>query len=172
MADLTTLLSNFLTQLYSGFGTGSNYNPSGVLSSQFTPVSNVTTGETDLMSYTLKANALGVNGKGIRITAWGTTSANGNTKTLKFYLGGVVLNAAMSGAANGQRWRFQYTILRVTAATQTFYSSEGLTGIVDSFYVGTAAADLTIANIIKVTGQSGTASADVTQTGMQVEALP
>lgn len=170
MADLTTLLSKFLVSLYSGFGTGINYNPAGVISVNVTPVSNVGTAETDLMTFTLPANALGVNGTGVRITVWLTTAANGNTKTSKVYFGGTVLRTR-SAADNNVLFVYQAEVFRVSATTQV--ANAAFANPTDAGWVATSPAEtLSGAVTIKVTGQSGTGSNDVTATMMLIEALP
>lgn len=170
MADLQTLLNKFLASLYGGFGTGVTYLPGGVLSSQITPVSNVSTTETDLMSYTLPANALSADGKGVRVTAFGTSAANGNTKTARLYFGATLV-ATQVFTSSASSWHIVADIVRTGAATQTAGAY-----IITALFVGTTfttapTETLSGAVVIKATGQSGTGSSDVTQTGMLVEAL-
>lgn len=142
----------------------------GVLNSQFTPVSNVTTGETDLMTWPLPANALSANGKGVRIFGWGTTAANANGKTISLYVGGVVISTRVN-TANNATWYVSGIVLRTGAATEVTFGDAEIGGT----HVPAAVAltfDTTAACTIKVTGQSAVATADITQVGLIVEALP
>lgn len=156
-------------QLPFGAGSGS-YTPSGVLSVQLTPVSNVSTSETDLMTYSLPANSLNVNGKGVRITVWLTTAANANTKTSKVYFGGTVLRSR-SAADNNILFVYQAEVYRTGAATQS--ANATFANPTDAGWSATSPTEtLSGAVIIKVTGQSATGSNDLTATMMKVEAMP
>lgn len=155
------------------FGTGTaTYIPGGVINSQFTAVSNVSTTETDLLTYSLPANSLSANGKGVRVTAWGSLAANANTKSYKLYFGATAVNSH-STTVSGGGWVAQYLLVRTGAATQIAYE---LTSQVGTGQQGGSNASptetLSGAVTIKVTGQSGTASNDITALGMMVEALP
>lgn len=172
MADLQTMLNKFLASLYGGFGTGITYLPAGIVSSQFTPVSNVSTTETDLLTYTLPAGALSANGAGLRITAWGTLAANGNTKTVRVYFGASVVTT-LASTNNNVAWKSTAVVTRVTATTQVAMG--------DTYFGALAIADgrttsptetLSGSLVIKVTGQSGTGSGDVTNIGLTVEVTP
>jgi hypothetical protein len=101
MADLTTLLNKFLQNLYAGvldlggsstvtIGSGTSVTSvavgsgtttalvGGTLFTSTTAAATTGTAEETLMSYTMPANTLAVNGRGVRITAWGSTAANVN----------------------------------------------------------------------------------------------
>lgn len=174
MPDLTTLLSKFLTALYGGFG-GANYLPSGPLSSQFTSVSNVSTTETDLMTYALPAGALSANGKGVRIKAWGSFAANGNSKAVKLVFGATTLHTR-TASTNGGMWVFDSIVLRTSATAQIGTAElRESTATTNTLYSGentTPAETLSGAVTIKVTGTSAVGSSDITQLGMLIEALP
>ncbi len=174
MADLTTMLSTFLSALYGGFGTGITYLPAGVIpgSVNTTPVSNTGTAETDLMSYVLPAGALSANGKGIRATAWGTTAANGNTKTIKYYFGSTG-TTFVNSALNTGVWRVTFDVIRASATTQES-NSFAIDNTGSNATPRRVAYSETLASAvtIKITGQSGTTSNDITQTGMIIEVLP
>jgi len=132
------------------------------------------TNETDLWTYTLPAGSVDADGRGLRVTVWGTTAATANVKTIKFYMNGSQVSQSLSGAANGQRWRFQFMLLRTASTTATYYSIESLTGVADSFQVDQTAVTYawTSAQIIKMTGQNGTAAAnDVCAKGAVVETI-
>lgn len=149
------------------------FNPSGVITT-----STVQAGtaadlvETDLWTYTLPANALNANGKGVRVTIWGTVGANANSKTIKAYFAGTQV-AAQTTTANAAGWVITATILRTGASAQL----GGATVLVDLLAAGraqttTPAGDTTASIIIKFTGQNGSAVAnDVVFRGAVVEYL-
>jgi hypothetical protein len=117
------------------------------------------TTETDLWTYSLPANALSADAKGLRITVYYQTAANANTKTTKLYFGSTVLasRAAADSGANGQ---FVGEVLRTGASAQAgFVESKINTSVFATTY--TTPAEATSGAIsIKVTGQNGTASAN------------
>lgn len=143
-----------------------------VLSINTTPANNVTTGETDLMTYTLPANTLGTNGQALRITVWGTTAANANTKTLKLKFGAtsVTLNPTTT-APNAKDWRATAIVARTGAATQEMITEACVGAVQDSTTRSAPTETLSGSLVIKVTGQSGTASDDISQKGMLIEQL-
>lgn len=154
-------------------GSGSNtYAPEGVICRVTAAVSNSGTGETDLMSCTLSAASLSVNGQGVRITAWGTTAANGNTKAMRLYFGTATPASRTGVTTSGVSWKLQTTVLRTGAATQVAQGEAGVDNVSVFYFATSPTQDLTAAITIKVTGQSGTGSNDVTATGLLVEALP
>lgn len=143
-----------------------------------TATSNVGVAETDLISYPLPANTLSVNGQKVRVTAWGSFAANVNTKTIRAYFGAtVVTNIGAGGAnANGRNWKVTWTVVRSGAAIQVAEGTLVIAGTDGSLNftnqaVASPTETLSGAVTIKMTGQSGTASADITQLGMFVEVL-
>jgi hypothetical protein len=140
-----------------------------------TAVGNVGTGTDDLMSYTLPANSLSANGKGVRVTAWGTTANNANAKAIAIVVGSTSVNFTMTASA-AKRWRIVGTIIKTGANAQDvqMIMEEHSTG-------GTTAASLSLASntltavqtdtadiIIKSTGIA-TNDNDIVQEGMLVE---
>lgn len=146
--------------------------PGGVLNVNVTPVSNVSTTETDLMTYTLPANTMAVNGQGIRVSAYGTTAANGNSKTARLYFGASVVAIQAAITSSGSAWHATMIVLRTGAATQAaggnIWTALNTGNPASPFPAETLSGPI----VIKATGQSGTGSNDITQTGMVVEALP
>ena len=120
------------------------------------------TNEKILQTVTVPANTLSVNGQMIRITAWGTTAVNGNTKTIRFRIGGIggteITNT--NGAFNNQNWRIEAVIARTGAATEdgTSVSYVGTSIIANDFTTHTIS--LTADTTIVVTGQNGTGTAN------------
>lgn len=140
----------------------------GTASRQTTAVGNVGAGEDDLMTYSLPANSLSINGQGMRITAWGTKANNANAKTLKVHFGSqVTLTTSLAAAAAGN-WKAEALVLRTGVNTQDWMTD--LTGADEDQENGTAAQTETAAIIIKCTGE-GVADNDIVQEGMLVEFL-
>ena len=131
------------------------------------------TTETDLQTYTLPANALAIDNRGVRIRAWGDTGGNGNTKTIRLYFGAsVVQSNTTTTAPNNVDWVIDASIFRYAGNSQTFHSvmhvGTALQAVVSSILTTADNATITI----KVTGQNGTASSsDIICRGMTVEAL-
>ena len=178
--DLTTALSNFLGTLMGGrpaFGVGAGSaeaKVTGVLTVSTTQAGTAAdTNETDLWTYSLPANTLNVDGKGIRITAWGTTGATANNKTMKLYFAGTVLNVTLALAANNRGWILRGQVIRTGAATQIATGElwvSDQTGRGGEFTAPTG--DTTGAITIKMTGTNGTAAAnDIVFRGATVEVL-
>lgn len=144
---------------------------SSILNVNITPVSNVSTTETDLMTYTLPAGWMSANGMGVRISAFGTTAANGNSKTVRLYFGAQVLAIQAAITSVSSAWHTTGIVLRTGATTQA--TGGNIWTALNTGNPASVAAAETLSGtiIIKATGQSATAGADVTQTGMVVEAL-
>ena len=141
-------------------GTGSGQASGiGKITVDTTKVGTVGTGEDTLITYDLPANSLSSDGKGVRITAWGTTGANGNGKIVKLHFGGTVIRQIGSSAINDKDWLIPGTIIRTGASTQDAIGTE----IVDSVSLNTHSEpgeDTTTATTIKITGE-GTSDNDV-----------
>jgi hypothetical protein len=148
-----------------------------VIFTSTTPGANVSSAETDLISYPMPANTLAVNGQKLRITIFGTTAANANGKTVRFYFGGTMIGASgISVAYNGLAWQATAYVIRTGAATQVAGGTYN-PGSQSFGAVGTNSAPAeTLSNpiTIKVTGQSGNGagSNDITALAMMVEWLP
>jgi hypothetical protein len=144
----------------------------GVLSVNTTEASTgADTNETDLWTYSLPANTLNVNGKGVRVTAWGVNAANVNNKTWKVYFGSTAVYALGPSALNGSSFRVVMEVARTGAAAQIAAAFGGAGGTLTTA-TAAPAGDTTGAITIKVTGQNGTASAsDIVFKGAIVEVL-
>jgi len=135
-----------------------------------TPVGNVTTGEDDLMSYTLPAGRLDEDDKVIRVRAWGTMANNGNAKTLRPYFGATAVQS-VSLTVSTTRWNLEMTVVRTGAATQaaharTEHGSAAANTVAQD--VASPTETLSGAVVIKLTGEA-TATNDIVQSGMIVE---
>jgi hypothetical protein len=76
------------------------------------------TDETTLMSYSLPANTLNTDGRGIRITAVLKTSADANNKTIQLKFGSAVINSTGAITLNDERMVFTASIYRTGAGGQ------------------------------------------------------
>lgn len=130
---------------------------------------NVGAGETILMSYSVPANTLETTNQSIKITAWGSTAANANTKQVRIYFGATVICDTTAIAANAKPWRLEATIAVATAAIMVTNSGGQFNGVIQPAATAqTGGQSFTIANLIKVTG-TATANNDVTESGLLIE---
>lgn len=147
-----------------------------VLHVNTTAVGNVGTGTDDLMSYSLPANTLSVDGKALRITAWGTTANNANAKSLTILFGSGGQIFAMTTSINGQ-WKITMFVLRTGSNAQDrtieIVETPGgstLAASKLSVSTGTLTETDSSAITIKLTG-AATSNNDIVQEGMLVELL-
>ena len=135
-----------------------------LLNAQSSPVGSLGAAETDLMSYVMPANTLSAANKGVLIRAWGSSAANGNSKTGKLYFGSASVVSQFTSSASGFAWRFDAWIVKVATDTQAvsaMYITSNTLQLTNSSPSQTDSAPITI----KVTGQ-GTANNDLVQQGM------
>ena len=138
-----------------------------------TPVGNVGTGIDDLMTYSLPANSLSANGKGIRVTAWGTGVNNGNAKNVAFALGGSNTTIALPTITD-TGWTWSIVILRTGSNAQklfiNFSASNRATLALTKKYIDILSFTVTDTSAItvKFTGEA-VANNDIVQEGMVVE---
>ena len=160
---------NSILSFKMGTGTG-QAQASGKADVNTTAVGNVGAGDDDLMTFSLPADSLSADGNVIRISVWGTTAANANTKTIKLHFGATIVRQIGPSAVNNQDWRIEATVVRTGASAQDAIGTE----LVDNSSVfithSEPAEDTTGAIVIKVSAESGSsASDDITQEGMLVE---
>ena len=169
MADTNTFLTRFLYGLLPQFADG----PSGVLTRSTTTAATIAdTNETTLWTYDLPANVLSADGKGVRITAWGTTAATANTKTLRLYFGSGLSGVAHSFGFNNLDWELSAIVLRTGAAAQTFKEMALIDSNTPNIVLGTLTENTAAVITIKMTGLNGTAAAnDIVFKGAVVELL-
>lgn len=130
------------------------------------------TNETDLWSYTMPAGTLNANGKGVRVTIFGTYGANANTKTVRGYFGGTLVADIGAAAFNNSGWKLVMDVIRTGASAQVGFGAGLAPATTVATRLATPAGDTTTALEIKTTGQNGTAAAnDVVFRGAIVEAL-
>ena len=137
------------------------------LNRNITSQGNTGTAETELMAYTLPAAMLAVDKDSVHVHAWGIGAANTNTKTLRLYFGSTVVATIVMTNASYTAWQLTAMITRTGAATQIAL------GVADVHIYGglsitytTPGETLSGTVIIKLTGQSGTGSNDVTGKSM------
>ncbi|MDD5722703.1 MAG: hypothetical protein PHY29_03060 [Syntrophales bacterium] len=139
---------------------------------EFTSVSSSGTGEDDLMTITIPAGTLRVNG-GVRVTAAGTKIGSTGMKTLKMYFG--TTNWTFGTATNDTNdWRCEALIFNAGAVnTQriTWLGSHDSTIIPPMSGYETGTEDTTAAVIVKCTGECADASDTITQTMMLIELI-
>lgn len=124
--------------------------------------------EETLLSYTLKASQLAVNGRGVRISAWGTTAANANNKTFRIYFGATVVQV-QAGGASALPWFATATVLRASATTQVATGNGNFSGIALNTSNTSPGETLSGTVLIKVTGTTPTLLGDLTQSGLLIE---
>lgn len=138
----------------------------GVLYVNSTAVGNVLTGEDTLMTYSLPADTLAVNNQSLRFEAWGTTAANGNTKTLKFYFGTDV-ETIFTSALNNVDWFVEGTIIRTGAATQKIMYRVITSGFTPDCFYYAYTQTLSSAVTMRMTG-TATATNDIVQQAFKI----
>lgn len=144
----------------------------GRLTTSTTAVGNVGAGEDDLISYSLPANTLTSNNRGVRVTAWGTAANTAAAKTLKLYFGATAVVTTALTANQVGSWRVVCEVIRTGAATQDAIAQliqGGATTLVDAEFT-TPTETLTGAVVIKCTG-TATNNDDIVQEGLVVESL-
>ncbi len=137
-----------------------------VLNVNTTSVASATAGPNDLITYSLLGNALSANGKGLRITAWGTTTNNANAKTVTCNFGGTAIITTALTISQAGTWRVVGEVIRTGAATQistATLTQGGTTTILD---VETGAPGETLSGAVTV---KCTATNEITQLGLIVE---
>lgn len=134
------------------------------------------TSETDFMKANLQAGVVDYDGKVIRLVARGTFAANANNKTLRIYLGGLQHFTNFTIASNNFSWELRVEITRTGSATQNLKAILTIGALVwtaGAVYIDrvTGTRDFATNLELKITGQSGTATGDVTFQEGYVEAL-
>ena len=139
-----------------------------------TAVGNVGAGADDLMTYTLPASTLGVDGMGVRITAWGYTANNANAKTLGLYFGATAFSSATLTTGTAGRWVMTAVLIRSGATTQLGFplmvTHDATSKTLGPGVPGAVAETLSGAVVIKMTG-TATANDDIVQSLMLVELI-
>jgi hypothetical protein len=147
-----------------GGGTG-QMSPIGLAGVNLNTQATTSTAEETLLSYTLPANSLNFNSKGVRIKAWGNYTSNANSKSVRIRFGGltgaIVAANTTSGVAG---WALEAVVFRTGPSTQKGLSIWG-----EAVTVSTPAQTDTAAIDIAVTGETPSALGEVTAQGLMVE---
>lgn len=149
-------------------------NVGGVLSVDTTSTGTTGAGTSTIKTYTLPASVLNVNGKGLRITAQGTTANNVNAKTVSIQfcnLGGTAITLPASAFS---AWRIETLWFRTGSNAQNGYTRGTVDAGTTSTQQTTAASTHTCTDtgtIAVLIQGSGTATNDVTSALLMVELL-
>ncbi len=128
--------------------------PAGVIHVDTTSTGNGTDQTEDtLTTYSLPANTLVVNGKGLKIRAWGIYATSGDTKQAKLYFGSeVVATGAVTTSNKG--WYLELEVYRTNTGAQVVFGN-GLTDTTSITPLITTGSETETAGItIKITGQN------------------
>lgn len=156
-----------------GMKAGSSSNDAavgGVLFVSTTAVGNVGTGTDDLITYSIPANTLAVNGQSVEFEAWGTIANSAGVKSVLAVFGATTVLTAAFIALAGDEWVLRGRIVRTGAATQKVHGSIVVTEPSNptTANVTTAAETLSGAVTLKIQGV-GTANNDVVCEGLVVK---
>lgn len=143
----------------------------GTVSANTTAVGNVgACGPDDLITYTLPASALSVNGEGVRIYAWGTTTNNVNAKTVELVFGSQVIMTQALTASIAGTWRIEARVFRNGTSTQDIFAELlQLATIVHKHTITAGTQTETATIVIKCQCAVGTTTNDIVQEGLHVE---
>lgn len=136
-----------------------------------TPTSTV---ETTLATYTLPAGALSINTSGVHIRAWGTTANTATVKTIRLYVGGVVVESNnITTSPQNVDWVIDTWIHRLSATDQSLMTRMDVGAVTQGVNVAYLAATLANSIVINLSGQNGTANANEIQLrGFCVDGFP
>lgn len=158
-----------VSSFYGGLSTIQNANTTGV--------GNVGGGEDTLITYSLPADVLTVNTRGVQIMAWGTTANNTNPKTVKLYFGSVIITTALTVSQVGT-WRIVAEVFRTGTDAQDYVAqlNQGGTATIVDVEQGSLTEDDGATITIKCTGTvtdggGGINNNDIVQQGMYVKVI-
>jgi hypothetical protein len=139
------------------------YAEGGYIKDFYTEVNNVSTTETDLYSYTTKANTFAADGEKLFAEFTGTTTGHATaTRTWQVYFGGVSISTSGSFFtgidATGLEWKIRVTGIRRSSTSIVWtidyiVGASGVTSVTDvAVQTGLT---LSGTNVFKLTGQAG-----------------
>lgn len=148
---------------------------SGRINTNTSSVSSVGAGPTDLISYSLPANTLAVNGQAVRVIGWGTFAATANATQLKGAFGAATAVLTSDSAVhNNNQWYGEFIIVRTGAATQitTSHLILGVAAATGTVFTRTNSTTETLSGAVTIKfTANGVANGDVVQLGMIVEVI-
>lgn len=167
LSSLTTV-GTLVAGTLKSVGTGAaTIIPSGLLTSNFTSVLNVSTGETDLITYTLPLNTLVTTNQLITYKFRGQFTSSVNAKTLKIYFGTTVVATLSFPVSTAGNYYGELSIKRTGASTQSwnyeFVRTTTGSGAIPLTATGTCSETETADIVMKLTGTGG-ASSEISQT--------
>ena len=128
--------------------------------------------ENDAIVISVDADVLSTDGKTLRITAFGTTSANTNDKTFKLYFGSSIISNSLAVAFNDRAWRIEADVIRTGVGAQKSIGAWRATAQPDRVAYMAPSEDETGSIDVKITQENGTANAgDCVVEGMFIELL-
>lgn len=142
-----------------------NANVGGVIEVNTTAVGNVTTGEDDLITFTIPANTLNNNGDQVEFDMAGIFAATANNKRVRVYIDNTLLfDTTDLTTTTAEDWSIKGTIIKTGTGTQKcivqWLSTEAT--LLSSVDYSTVAEDETAALVLKATGEA-TATDDILQ---------
>lgn len=165
--------STYVAKIPAGKATATKASIGGSVFQTIGNVGNVTTAETDLFNYSIKANMLARNGDLIRVTCGGTTAANANTKRFKAYFGAATGLNTGAIAYNNSQWNAEIFLQRLTATTQLmivrFYTNDAL---LYSYSQTTTATETLSGDVALRFTATATATNDIVLNGAQAKWEP
>jgi hypothetical protein len=148
-----------------------------ILSGTTTTQSPATTAESDLITHTLAANTLGVDGQRLRWNTVFTTGANTANKNVRLYIGSTKIYDSGALVLNNITVILEAIIVRLGATSQKVYvkATSNFSSYLVQFtaHYATSAENLGTTLTLKATGQTdGGTLGDVTQLDSVIEHLP
>lgn len=142
-----------------------NANVGGVIEVNTTAVGNVTTGEDDLITFTIPANTLNNNGDQVEFDMAGVFAATANNKRVRVYIDNTLLfDTTDLTTTTAEDWSIKGIIIKTGTGTQKcivqWLSTEAT--LLSSVDYSTVAEDETAALVLKATGEA-TATDDILQ---------
>jgi hypothetical protein len=163
-ADLVGVLNELINAINGGVN--------GILSSD--PVATASAAsapEQNLKTYSLPPDALAQQGDGLRITAWGITAANTNSKVVTLYFGAATV-ATFTTIVSGQSWTITGLITRGATALLQAISGLAVAGVAASPNNVAGTVNLAAAVLIRLACTDGAAvAASITCNGLLVERI-
>lgn len=142
-----------------------------VLFAQASSVSTAGTTEEELLGYTMAPGELHEDLRDVvRVTSWGHTAANANTKGLTLYVGDqLVATNDVTTAPQGLNWLVESLLVRLSRRALGGFSRVQMGSLMQTVATGVIDVDLTAAQRIRIAALTATAAGDVTARGLLIE---
>ena len=126
-----------------------DFNLGGIVYQDFTATTTTGTSITTLYTKVIPANTIAGNGRGIKITAWGTNAATADDKTTIISVGGTTFGTTGLHVGNATAWKLEVILYRTTsgAVGQALCSGYAAGAIIAPTWVATTidfTTDLTV----------------------------